>query len=148
MLITKAYVKENFPQWEHYAEYDTEAADTDAALDKQIAQAEIELSDYVSVDEDTITDTLKRHLLRIVRKNLFDLKHADTEFDRPPGIVADYNNTIDMLEQLRDGERPAEPATPEEAGGKVNIKAKKRRMNRWFTDTGGYQVDSSDENTP
>lgn len=146
-LITAATIKSKFPNWEHYAEFDTEADDTDAALEKQIAEAETELADYVTVTEETIDAKIERHLLMIVKKNLFDLQHNDTEFERDPGIVADYKRTIKMLEQLRDGHRPGTPETPDDAAGKIRIRAKKRRFTpgTWFRDVGNSEVDSSDE---
>lgn len=147
-LITKDYVKERFPQWEHYAAFDDEATDTDEALQKQIDEAEIELADYVTVDQDSLTDTLKRHLVRITKKNLFDLQHSDTEFDRDPGIYKDYKQTIELLTQLRDGERPSKPQEPDSAQGSIKIKSKKRRFNSWFRDMGSQEVNSTDENTP
>lgn len=145
-LITAQKVKDNFPQWEHYAEFDTEAADAAAALTKQIENAETELADYTTVTEDTIDAKLERHLLNIVKKNLFDLQHIDTEFERDPGIVADYKQTIRMLEQLRDGERPGTPESPDDAAGAIHITAKKRRFGpgNWFRDSGNSEVESSD----
>lgn len=143
-LLEASYVKQNFPTWEHFAGYDTEAADTDAALSNQISLAETELAEYVSVTESTITDPIKRHLFHIVRYNLFMLQHADTDFERSPRIVKEYERTLKMLTDLRDGHRPATPNTPGTSQGSPKITAKKRRMTSWFTDTGSSEVNSTD----
>ncbi|XWN36082.1 MAG: hypothetical protein ROO71_08960 [Balneola sp.] len=146
-LIENAFVKQNFPQWEHYAEEDTVAVDTDAALTNQVSLAEDELAEYVTVTEETITDPIKRHLLHITKYNLFMLKHGDTEFERDPQIVVDYKHTIKMLTDLRDGKRPASPSAPEEAVGSINMSSKTRRFGGgdWFTDTGSDRVSSKKE---
>ena len=146
-LITNEFVKQNFPQWEHYAEEDTVAANTEAALTNQIALAEDELAEYVTVTEITITDSIKRHLLHISKYNLFMLKHGDTEFERDPQIVVDYKHSIKMLSDLRDGKRPASPSTPEQAAGTITLTAKKKRFGggSWFTDNGSERVSSNEE---
>lgn len=148
MLIAQSYIKQNFPQWDHYAAFDEQAADTQAALDNQIQNAQYELSQYVTVTAQTMTDALKLHLFNIVRYNLFMLQHADTEFESDPQIVDEYEQTIKMLTSLREGERPAQPGAPGEAQGKAKISAKNRRFDQWFTDTNNHIVHSDDKGTP
>ncbi|MEQ9309699.1 MAG: hypothetical protein RLN90_09605 [Balneolaceae bacterium] len=136
--ITKDYVKQNFPQWKHYADYDPVAADSNAALDNQIANAEDELAEYIVVDESTITNSLKRHLFKIVRYNLFMLAQGDTDFERDPQIVAEYKSTIKSLVMLRDGERPVEASTVEKSKSGITLTSKTRTMGaeNWRTDLG------------
>lgn len=145
-LIEAEYIKQNFPEWEHYAGYDKVAASIDAALDNQIEQASIELSDYITVTDETITQGIKRHLFRIVKKNLFELKHGDTEFKRPPQILTDYKRSIEMLTELRNGSRASTPPTPETQQGNLKITAKNRRFGpgQWFNNSGNYEVNSNE----
>nr|BDD47024.1 hypothetical protein 19 [Balneolaceae bacterium] len=146
-LIEKSYIKQNFPSWDHYTAYDTVAANDDDALDNQIAEAETELGQYITVTDTTITDSIKRHLFRIVVKNLFMLKHADTEFEREPAILRDYNKSIKMLEALRDGHAPSAAPTPEtqQEGLKITSKARRFGPGQGFRDTGNYKTTSEDE---
>lgn len=146
-LIQSATIKQNFPEWEHYAAYDTVAVDNDAALANQIELAETELLDYITVTEDTIDAKIRRHLLRIVQKNLFMLKHADTDFKREPAVLADYRQSIRMLEALRDGHRASVPPTPETQQEGLRITGKNRRFGpgQWFRDAENYKVTSEDE---
>lgn len=142
-LITKAYVKQNFPQWDFYAGQDTQAATLDEALDNKIATAEAELADYITVDATTMTPAIERHLFNIVRKHLFDLKHGDSDFERDPQIVADYKRTLQMLTDLREGDRPSAPPSPDTAQQGLKITSKNRRFNKWFRDNGSHEVDST-----
>jgi hypothetical protein len=144
-LITSQYIKDNFPQWQHYADFDTNADSPEDALTNQIGLAEDELAEYVTVSEKSMTDSLRRHLFHIVRYNLFLLQHADTEFERKPQIIKDYERSIQMLTQLRDGQIPPDPPSLDDIAGLTKIKAKRKRFNRWFRDIGGDTVSSTDQ---
>lgn len=146
-LITANYIKLNFPAWDHYAAYDTVSAGVDEALENQIEEAETELADYITVTEETITPQIKLHLRRIVEKNLFMLKHGDTEFERKPRILADYELSIQSLTKLRDGQRANTPPTPQTQQEALRIRSKARRYGpgNWFNDTGNYETDSREE---
>ena len=145
MLIQPDYIKANFPQWEHYCEFAVDEVDTQITLTLQIENGSIELADYVTVTADSITPAIRRHLFHIIRKNLFMLKHADSEFDHRPQILKDYEHSIKMLTELRQGDRPNAAPTPETAQQSLKVTAKKRRYDSWFRDTGGY-ITSSGEN--
>ena len=139
-LITPDYIKQNFPAWAHYAAYDSVADTVDSALENQISEAQTELADYITVSEESITPQIRLHLRRMVEKNLFMLKHGDTEFERKPRILADYEKSINSLTMLRDGTRANTPPTPATQQQGLKITTKKRRMDNWFKDTGGYQT--------
>lgn len=143
-LITANYVKKQFPQWEHYAQFASDP-DTEITLSEQIQQGEIELADYTTVSESTITPAIRRHLFNMIRKNLFMLKHADTEFDHRPQVLKDYDKTIEMMTELRQGDRPSVSPTPDSAQLGLKVTAKKRRYTEWFRDSGGHQTSSVEE---
>ena len=103
-MMTNAYLITNFVQYQSYfidanGDYDADI------LTNEIAQAEIKLNEYVTVDETSLTDQLKLHLLNIVKYRGFVRKHGDTEFTEKPQIVKDYEDTIKILEELKGGER-------------------------------------------
>lgn len=144
-LIELDYIKKNFPQWDQYAEFDQVSDSLDDALKLQLELAETELSGYITVTAEQMTPALKLDLLRIVKKNLFDLKHTDSEFDRPPQIITDYKNTIKRLQLILEGVNPVHPPSPDKAQQGIKITAKKRRYKNWFRDNGGYQTTNREE---
>lgn len=136
-MIDEAFVIDHFPLYNKYfldddGDYATEV------LEDEIAMSEAELTEYVDVDETTITAALKRHLLNIVKYRGFVRVHGDTEFASKPQIVKAYEATIAMLQKYKDGESTT-GVSPDGAyeAGMISITAKTRRFNEWFNDPNG-----------
>ena len=118
-LITVAYVQSNFPLWDKYF-LDENGDESETVLQGEIDNSEAVYSDYVSVDEDTITDLQKLQILIIVKKRGFDRRHGDEEFESRPTILKDYDALIKQLqEELMDSDN-------------ITLTAKTRRFNSWF----------------
>lgn len=135
-LISNEFVKSNFSLWEDYAsqhsEVVSEAKTSEQILTETISQSQIELLEYIKVTEETITDQLKSHLLNIVRKRLFDIRHGDTEFQSKPGIIRDYEATIAMLERYREGELLSPAPELGSTKSEISLTAKDRLFDGWF----------------
>jgi len=129
-LITADYVKENFEIWESLATRKPTELTSDETLEKKIALAEAEFSQYISAsDPDELTAELHRHLFNIVKKYLFDIAHGDTVFEDRPQILLDYDNSIEALKLY--GRRVAEV----ESSASIMITSKSRRYGTWFNET-------------
>lgn len=137
-LIDKATVKLKFTRWESFARLTAaeDSADVEARVDNAIADGETKLLEYVTVTDETITDQLTLHLMCIIKKFLFDIKHGDTAWERTPQIVKDYNDCIALLERYKDGEFAVPDDDPDDDTPKeVRITAKARRFGgKWFND--------------
>lgn len=136
-LITAAAVKADIPLWATYLQ--TTAADSPAQLDERldarIADAETQLLEYLpALTPATLTDPLRLHLLNLVRKRLFDVKHGNTAVQgAKPQIVRDYEDTLKMLERYRTGEFGREADVPPDGSTDAFVvQAKARRFNTWF----------------
>jgi len=138
-LITAAYVKENFEPWSSFCTVPTSSFTADEILDKKIALAEIEFSQYSDATADDITDELKRHLLNIVRKNCFDIRHGDTRFEHKPQILIDYESSIETLKIY--GRRVAEV----DSSASIRITSKPRKFGTWFNETDDVESVSTPE---
>lgn len=103
-LITLEDAKDKFEVWEDYCTIEGSAKTPDQILQEKIDDAEIELTEYLDVDETTVTDREIRHLVNIIRYNCFRVKHGDTDFDNKPQIVVDYENTIERLKEWQGGD--------------------------------------------
>lgn len=131
-LITLAYVKQYFPLHNKYFLDDEGEAD-DVVLQDNIDLAEAEFAEYVTADADTITSSLKRHILNIVKYLGFNRIHGDTEFESKPQIVRDYEMTIAKLQAFKvASESPA--GTDVDGGTIVSITSKTRIFDEWFND--------------
>lgn len=141
-VLTPAYVQEQIPEWEKYCDpipHGDTAADV---LARRTQSAEDELSEYVSVDADSVTAPLRRHLVVLIRKALFSHRHGDRPFERPPEVIRDYERTLKTLALYRDGtiqlDSPGQDAPAPDADGPrhVRMTAKDRRFsipgNSWF----------------
>lgn len=125
-LMTNAYVKAHFVQYRHFfINEDGEYAET--ILTAEITNSETILNEYVDVDEDTITDPLKLHLLNIIRYRGFIRKHGDREFESKPTIVRDYEASIKVLEELKAGTRTL-TARPVSNADAVTMTSKTRKF--------------------
>jgi len=131
-LIDIQYVKDNFEEWEEYCTVPNSAIDPEKTLSRKIALAEAELLEYVTVDQQTISDSLKKHLLNLIRYQCFLIKHGDTQFEYPPAIVKDYNKSISILEKYRKGEIKFPPDPPNADKDDVRFSAKDRQFDEWF----------------
>lgn len=132
-LIDIATVKDQFPRWESFVRLSSaeDGATVDARLQREIDNGETELLEYVDVDETTITDQLTLHLLCIIKKRCFDVKHGDTAYDRDPQIVRDYKDCIAKLERYKTGE--FDIPDPDDTETDVRMTAKPRRFGgHWF----------------
>lgn len=130
MLITAEYVKERFPLWNKFF-LDDDGIQSEEVLEMEIELAEAELAEYVIVDEDTITDSVKRHLLNIVKYRGFMRLHGDEEFEKVPRIVKDYEMTILKLSAFRDSKGSLEGLDIADTGAVV-ITSKSRVFDKWF----------------
>lgn len=136
-LLTVAYVQQYFPLWEKYFLDDEGNADENVLQD-EIDLSEAELAEYLLVDEDTITDSIKRHVLNIIKYRGFNRLHGDIEFENKPQIVRDYEATIMKLTAFKNiSESPA--GTSVDGGNIVSITSKARRFGEWFNEIEGEQ---------
>ena len=127
-LITPEFVKDNFEEWDIYCTVEGSSKTPDQILQIKIDRAEDEFLEYLNVDETTITAQQKRHLLNIVKKNCFDIRHGSTEFDQKPQIIKDYEATIKALEEYRLAKRGID------GSASIKMNAKDREFDEWFTD--------------
>jgi hypothetical protein len=133
-LISAEKVKELWPVWQALADSIQITGQTsDNLLELAITLAEQEWGDYMTLTVDEMTDSLTRHLMHLVRYQLYLLKHGDKALSAKdkPRIVADYETTIGLL---KDGAL---------GSGLIDMAAKPRRMHRWFTDSGEEDLVSS-----
>ena len=121
------YIQTYFPLWTDYL--DGNATTLQGIIDQSI----IDLSDYIEIDTDNITDIQKRYIFHLVRKMCFDTKHGDTEFESPPQIVKDYYSLIKKLEDIRKGKRNQYVETSDDEPTSIKITAKPRKFDSWFT---------------
>ena len=127
-LISIDYVKQNFDLWEDYCTLEEGDDAPDAVLQRKMDRAEEEFLEYLNVDDTTITAQQKRHLLNIIRKNCFEIKNGDRPFEHKPQIIRDYEESLKALEQYRKRIRGVG------ASGDIQITAKDREFDEWFTD--------------
>lgn len=136
LQTTIDHIKKHFPKWDFYfKDRDTDEPDQDL-LAESIDLALAQINDYVIVEEETITDTMKLHLLNIVRKKGFDLEYSAENFDTKPSIIRDYEYTLEVLEKYKNG---YQPPIQEDDAKSVNITAKPRIFTKdgWFTNIWG-----------
>jgi len=132
-LTTAEWCQERFPGWRKFCDIDDFEGTPEDLFDIAREMAEVELLEYIDVDVSTITPALKHHLLNITKKVCFNFRHDDAQFDKQPQIVVDYEKSIAMLEQYRNGELPNAPE-PGDNADTVTMSAKDRKFERWFTD--------------
>lgn len=124
-LIPIADVQTRFPRWNDFVP-------DEAELTRRVEDAEGELAAYVvATDLDAQTDLA---LIRLIKKHCFDHQHGDTEFERRPQILRDYDKAIADLERLRGGELPdpAPEASGDEEDDDEGLDSKPRRFGSWF----------------
>jgi len=134
-LIPKSHVKDRWPDWETYCK----AHDTltpDEALDLAITEATTRFTELLpTVTDSTITDGLQKHLLHLVKKEAFNFLHGDSEFDRTPQIIADYEQSMEMLKKYHSGEMSVpDPDDSEDPQFRMNSKKRDFAPGNWFTD--------------
>jgi hypothetical protein len=123
---TIEWVKNNFTIWGNFCD------DNENKLKTAMKNALLEINEYIEVTEDQLIDTrIGRHFLIITKKNCFNYKHGDTEFERDPQIVKDYNATIELLEDLSSTRSINEEDT--EDGTNITMKARSKLFDTWFT---------------
>jgi len=134
-LIEIAYVKDNFPQWGDYCTGETGEPDQ-TILQKEIDLSIVKFSEYLNIAEADISEALKLHLLNIVRKRCWQRRQGDTEYQHPPQIVQDYNDTIKTLAGIKEGKISLSPATTTTPKDTVVITAKEKRYSNslWFNE--------------
>ena len=124
-LVTNAWVKERFPQWQTLCTRADGLKTADEMLTLAIEQASIDFSAFFdSLTADDMTNEYKMHLLKIIKHVIFGFMHGDSEFKTPPQIEKDYEDTLGLL---RGGLIGAET---------IQITAKERLFEpgEWFTD--------------
>src|SRR3972149_7917020 len=140
-LTPLAYVQQEFEPWQTYCTIEGSSETAAEVLQRKIDLAEIEFLEYVDVDEDSITDQLTRHLLMLVKKQCFDIKHGSTEWDQDskPQIIRDYERSLKWLEQYR--QRTAAQAIT----GDITFTTKTRRYGSWFNETDATETTTTPE---
>lgn len=136
LQTTIDYIKTHFPKWDYFfKDRDTEAADEDLLSDT-IDLALALINDYIVVEEDTISASMKLHLLNIVRKMGFDLEHSAEDFDTKPSAIRDYEYTMQRLADYKS--KMQTPASSDDDSSVV-ITGKPRMFSdeNWFTNIYG-----------
>jgi hypothetical protein len=101
-LITLATVKLKWPTWQTLMDsivFDGQTSDQ--LLQTAIDLAVDELTEFLDVEDADMTDTLTMHLMRIVQKKAFDMRHGDVVFkeNEKPSIVVNYEDTMSRLKE-------------------------------------------------
>ncbi len=135
-IIAIAVVKTRFPRWQIFVKLDSseDEATVDTRLQGIIDDADEEFAEYVVADSTTITGPLTLHLMNLIRKRCFDVKHGETAYETKPQIVRDYEASIEALGRYLTGllEKPlAAGATDSQLDVSVTSRAKK--FGDWFT---------------
>ena len=121
------YVEQNFPGWQRWCQPpdpDQIGGSPDELLLIAITKACDLWSHYRDDSDADMTDSMKLHLLSLIKKYCFDYHHGDTEYEkRPPQIIVDYNDTVKKLEKGLIGT------------GNVAVSAKDRIFDEGFTDS-------------
>lgn len=134
-IIDTDYVTTNFAEWEKFCTLKDDVLTKEDRLENAIALAEDEFAQYLpDVTDETLTNVLRRHLLNLVRKQCFDLRHGDSGFENKPQILKDYEATIAYLASLSGGD-----------DGAISITAKPRRFGEWFNETGAALIINSND---
>lgn len=122
---TVTWVKDNFPRWDAFCESD------ETKLKTGMQNALLELNEYIEVTEDDLINTkIGRHFLIIAKKNCFNFKHGDREFDRDPQIIVDYNRTINLLTELSSTHSLTDD---ESETSDITMSSKTKLFDTWFT---------------
>lgn len=101
-LITLATVKSKWPTWKTLMDSITVTDQTsDQLLQTAIDLAIDEFTDFLDVEDADMTDTLTMHLMRLVLKKAFDMRHGDVVFkeNERPSIVVNYDDTMSRLKE-------------------------------------------------
>jgi len=124
-LISTSYIETNFPLVKQMAKT---AGDYDSGLVTDVLDtAEAELSRYITVTEDTITEDQKLHLLNIFAYHVFMRLKGDVEFEIKPRIIKDYETSIEQL-------KFTSVTDAEDGYKKVTVTARSKRfVDNWFT---------------
>lgn len=132
-VIDQDFVKSMFPEWEKFCTIKDDTLTAEERLDNCIELAENEFAQYLpDVTADDLTNIQRRHLLNLVRKQCFDLRHGDSGFENKPQIIKDYEASIEWLSKLT-------------AATAISITAKPRRFGEWFnTSDDDLTVNSND----
>lgn len=140
MLITKAYIKQRFPSWQFFIEQMPDGSPVlsdDEKLDLIIEDSEGKLLSILTLTDTDMNANLRRHLLNIVKKFLWDLKHGDTVFEDVPQVNKDYEDTLQYLHDVAAGRKPLTGPAPASADDIMHIDAKQRDFGgpkgTWFT---------------
>ncbi len=128
--LTTEWVKERFPLWGSYFINESRTPDEEA-LESEIEMAAEQMKQYVDFDEENITGPLKIHLLNIVRKRGYDREKPETENEFTISVIRDYNETIKILQLMKQGEISS-PSTPEEGNERIKITSDKSDFGEWF----------------
>ncbi len=128
--LTTEWVKERFPLWGSYFINESRTPDEEA-LESEIEMAAEQMKQYVDFDEENITGPLKIHLLNIVRKRGYDREKPETENEFTISVIRDYNETIKILQLMKQGEISS-PSTAEEGNERIRITSDKSEFGEWF----------------
>ncbi len=135
-LIDLTYVKSQFPKWEEFIRQNIgeTAPDVDTRLQNIIDNSEAQLSEYAVVTATAIVGhPLIVHLMNLVKKRCFDVKHSATSFEAKPAIVRDYEHTLAMLLKYQKGllKVPLDSGA-EDTQTDVNMKGAGKKFTEWF----------------
>lgn len=103
-VLSTSFVTTNFPQYGSYFN-DAESSYSEEVLQRELDFAEAQVNTYIALPatEAELTTTVKLFILNVVRYRGFNLLYGDQQFDNKPQIVKDYEDTIAMLKDLKNG---------------------------------------------
>lgn len=128
-LMPDTDIKDRFELWDKFCTVAGSAKTPAEIFTLKVESAEQEFGEYLTVDETTITDPMKRHFLAIVRYHCYRIKHGDDMPKKDPVIVQDYKDALKWLA----GEKKTSQYGA--AQGLTTITAKDRLFGKgtWFT---------------
>ena len=135
-LITLSDIKTKIPEWEKYVRLKSE--DTTQQLDDRLTtkaeDAEAHMLELLpDLKADTITPALTRHLIVMIKREVFLIQHGDRQWGEAgrPQILRDYQDTLNTLQRYREGDLSYKDT---EEPQDVRMNAPKRRFDngKWF----------------
>lgn len=124
MLVNIDWVRENFTDWGTYF-LDELNAPSEDELENELVLAEAEFLRYVKIEAEDMTNSMRVHLLNIIRKRAFDRLNLTASFEFTPRVIIDYETTIKYLDKIRRGEI-------KEINNNVAIKITAKEKGEWF----------------
>lgn len=129
-LISLEFVKNHFPKWKEYF-VDENGVPDQRILEDEIILAEAELMNYIDSEAEEISDSLKIHLINIIRKRGYDRTNLMDSNEFFSNVVLDYNKTIAILNDLKLGKISLEKNLDDKI---ISVNNNSKKLNGWFTE--------------